>query len=174
MGTALERRGDRGEGDEEGGPKVGLEAVDEADDPVQRHRLLDVQVQPVEMMRPDHVPQGHVVRVELPVALVEPSEAALGRTAQHAEDFDADVLHDGGFFPQEIVFGRVGRVIVEGDVAGGFIEVDGGDDQVGDWNEISGFGEKGQKGDETVSVIVGLVVEDYAWLVRWMVGGWHC
>ena len=174
VGTALERGGDGGEGDEEVGPEVGLEAVDEADDAGQGHLLLDVQVQPVETVPPDHVPQGHVVGFELPLAPVEPSEAALGRTAQHAEDLDADVLHDGGFFPQDVVFGRVWRVIVEVDVAGGVIEVDGRDDQVGNWNEIGGFSEKGQKGDETVSVVVGLVVEDYAGLVGWMVGGRHC
>ena len=51
------------------------------------------------------------------------------------------------------------------DVAGGVIEVEGGDDEVGDGDEIGGFGEEGEEGDEVVLVVVGLVVEDYAWLV---------
>ena len=53
------------------------------------------------------------------------------------------------------------------------IEVDGGDDEVGNGNEIGGFGEERQKGDEIISVIVGLVIEDYAWLVWWMIDGRH-
>lgn len=51
--------------------------------------------------------------------------------------------------------------------------MDGGDNKVGDGNEISGFGEEGQKGDEIVSVVVGLVVEDYAWLMWWIVDRRH-
>lgn len=53
------------------------------------------------------------------------------------------------------------------------MEVDGGDDQVGDWDEISSFGEEGQEGNEVVSVVVGLVVEDYTRLMWWMVGRRH-
>ena len=54
------------------------------------------------------------------------------------------------------------------------IEVDGGDDEVGDGNEIDGFGEERQKGDEIILVIVGLVIEDYARrLVLWMLDGRH-
>lgn len=59
-------------------------------------------------------------------------------------------------------------------MAGGIVEVDGGDDQVGEGDEIGGFGEEGQEGDEVVPVVVGLVVQDYAGLVWWMVGGRHC
>lgn len=58
-------------------------------------------------------------------------------------------------------------------MAGRVVEVDGGDNQVGNGNEISRFSEEGQKGYEIISVIVGLVVEDYAWLVWWLVGGRH-
>ena len=53
------------------------------------------------------------------------------------------------------------------------IEVDGGDDEVGDGNEIDGFGEERQKGDEIISVIVGLVIENYAWPVWWMLDRRH-
>ena len=54
------------------------------------------------------------------------------------------------------------------------IEVDSGNDEVGDGNEIDGFGEERQKGDEIIPVIVGLVIEDYARrLVLWMLDGRH-
>ena len=54
------------------------------------------------------------------------------------------------------------------------IEVDGGDDEVGDGNKIDGFGEERQKGDEIIPVIVGLVIEDYTRrLVLWMLDGRH-
>ena len=95
----MECRSDGSEGDEEVGSEVQFQTVDEAYDTVQRHLLLDVEIQPVETVLPDHVPQGHVVRFEFPVAFVEPLETALCGTAEHAEDFDADVLHDGDFFP---------------------------------------------------------------------------
>ena len=54
------------------------------------------------------------------------------------------------------------------------IEVDGGDDEMGDGNEIVGFGEERQKGDEIIPVIVGLVIEDYTRrLVLWMLDRRH-
>ena len=53
------------------------------------------------------------------------------------------------------------------------IEVDGGDDQVGDWDQFSSFRKEGEKGDEIVPVIVSLVVEDYTCLVWRMVRGRH-
>ena len=104
MGAALERRRDGGQGDEEGGAEVRLEAVDEADDAGQGHGFLDVEVQAVEAVPPDQVAQGEVVGFEGGVAAVEPVEAALGGAAEHAEDFDANVLHEGDFFPQRVVF----------------------------------------------------------------------
>ena len=53
--------------------------------------------------------------------------------------------------------------------------MDGGDDEVGDGNEIDGFGEERQKGDEIIPVIMGLVIEDYTRrLVLWMFDGRHC
>ena len=53
------------------------------------------------------------------------------------------------------------------------IEVDGGDDEVGDGNEIDGFGEERQKGDETIPVIVGLVIEDYTRRLVWWMLDWR-
>ena len=50
-------------------------------------------------------------------------------------------------------------------MAGRVIEMDCGDDQVGYGDEVGSFGEERQERDEIVSVIVGLVVEDYACLV---------
>ena len=44
---------------------------------------------------------------------------------------------------------------------------------MGNGDEIDGFGEEGQEGNESVSVVVGLVVEDYTRLVWWMVDGRH-
>lgn len=55
-------------------------------------------------------------------------------------------------------------------MAGRVIEMDCGDDQVGYGDEVGGFGEERQERDEIVSVVVGLVVEDYAGLV----GRWVC
>lgn len=48
--------------------------------------------------------------------------------------------------------------------------MDGGDDEVGEWDLIGGgFGDEGKEGDEFCGVlVVGLVVDDYAWFV----GGW--
>lgn len=52
--------------------------------------------------------------------------------------------------------------------------MDGGDDEVGDGNVIDSFGEERQKGDEIVSVIMGLVIEDYTrGLVWWMLDWRH-
>ena len=51
--------------------------------------------------------------------------------------------------------------------------MDGGNDQVGDWDEIGGLGEEGEEGNEIVSVVVVLVVEDYTRLMWWMAGGRH-
>lgn len=157
---ALERRRDGGQGDEEAGPEVGLEPIDQAHDARERHGLLDVEVQPVEVARAEQVPQGGVVGLEGGVAAVQPPEAALCGAAQHAEDADADVLHEGDFLPEGVVFGRVGGVVVEGDGGGGVVEVDGGDDEVGAGDEVGGFGEEGQQGDGAVAMVVGLVVED--------------
>ncbi len=109
-------------------------------------------------MPPDHIPQGHIVDFERDLGAVEPLEAALGGAAEHAEDLDANGLHEGDFFPQGVEFCRVGGVIVEVDEAGGIVEVDSGDDEVGDGDEVDGFGEEGEQGDEIVSVVVGLVV----------------
>lgn len=68
-----------------------------------------------------------------------------------------------------------GRVIVEGDGAGGVVEVDGGDDEVGEGDfRGGGFGDEGEEGDEFCGVlVVGLVVEDYARFVGWCCcAGW--
>lgn len=56
------------------------------------------------------------------------------------------------------MFGGVGRVVVQVDGAGRVVEVQGGDDEVGDGDEVGGFGEEGEEGDEVVAVVVGLVV----------------
>lgn len=58
-------------------------------------------------------------------------------------------------------------------MAGGVVEVDGGDYEVGDWDYVGCFGDEGEEGDEVVAVVVGLVVEDYAGLMRWWVGWRH-
>ena len=58
-------------------------------------------------------------------------------------------------------------------MAGGVVEVDSSKNQVGNGDKIGSFGEEGQERDEIVSVVVGLMVEDYAWLVWWMVDGRH-
>ncbi len=56
----------------------------------------------------------------------------------------------------------VGGILVEGDVAGGGVEVDGGKDEVGEADKGGGFSEEGKEGDVGVVVVVGLVVEYYA------------
>lgn len=53
-------------------------------------------------------------------------------------------------------------VIVEGDVAGAGVEVDGGDDEVGGADEGGGFGEEREEGDVGSVVVVRLVVAYYA------------
>ena len=45
--------------------------------------------------------------------------------------------------------------------------MNGGDDQMGAWDQISSFGEERQEGDKVVSVVMGLVVQDYTWRVWW-------
>lgn len=55
-----------------------------------------------------------------------------------------------------------GRVVVEGDVAGAGVEVDGGDDEVGGADVGGRFGEEREEGDVGAVVVVGLVVADYA------------
>lgn len=72
------------------------------------------------------------------------------------------------------MLGVRGRVIVEGDVAGGVVDVDCGDDEMREGDFGGGcFGDEGEKGDEVGGVlVVGLVVEDYAGFVgRWWVRG---
>lgn len=61
-------------------------------------------------------------------------------------------------------------VVVEGDGAGGGVEVEGGDDEVGEADVGVGLCEEGEGGDEAAAVVVGLVVEDYAGVV----GGKGC
>lgn len=58
-------------------------------------------------------------------------------------------------------------------MAGGVVEVDGGDDEVREGDHVGGFGDEGEEGDEVVVVVVRLVVEDYAGLMGWGVGWWH-
>ena len=174
MRAALQRRGDGGEGDEEAGAEIGLEAVDEADDAGEGHWFLDVEVEPVEVVRAEEIAQGRVVRFEARGGGgVEAGEGALGGAAEHGEDGDAGGLEEGDFGPERGVFGRGGGVVVQGDAAGGVVEVEGRDDEVGDGDEVGGFGEEGQEGDEGVAVVVGLVVEDDAGLVRGGAGGRH-
>ena len=57
-------------------------------------------------------------------------------------------------------------VIIEGDVAWWVIEVDGCDDQVGDWNRVSSLGDEREDGDEVVVAEVRLMVADYSRFVR--------
>lgn len=66
------------------------------------------------------------------------------------------------------MFGTEDGVVVEGDGVGEGVEVEGGDDEVGEADVGGGFCEEGEGGDEVAEVVVGLVVEDYARLV----GGW--
>lgn len=56
-------------------------------------------------------------------------------------------------------------VVVEGYDAGGGVEMEGGDDEVGEADVGGGLGEEGEGGDEGSGVVVGLVVEDYAGFV---------
>lgn len=63
------------------------------------------------------------------------------------------------------MFGAEDGVVVEGDGEGEGVEVEGGDDEVGEADVGGGFCEEGEGGDEGVEVVVGLVVEDYAGLV---------
>lgn len=65
------------------------------------------------------------------------------------------------------------RVVVEGDGAGEGVEVEGGDDEVGEPDVGGAFCEEGEGGDEGVGVVVGLVVEDYAGLMRRVGRGRH-
>ena len=58
-------------------------------------------------------------------------------------------------------------------MAGGVVEVDSSKYEVGNGDKIGSFGEERQKRDEIVSVVVGLMVEDHAWLVSCMVDGRH-
>lgn len=44
---------------------------------------------------------------------------------------------------------------------------------MGDGDYIGCFGDEGEKGDEIVSVVVGLVVENYTWLMWWRVSWRH-
>lgn len=62
----------------------------------------------------------------------------------------------------------IGRVIVEGDVAGRIVEMYGRYYKMGDWNDVGGFRDKGQEGDEAIIPMVGLVVADYARTVSWL------
>lgn len=55
-----------------------------------------------------------------------------------------------------------GRVVVERDVAGLGVEVDGGDDEVRGADVGGRFGEEGEEGDVGSVMVVGLVVADYA------------
>lgn len=57
----------------------------------------------------------------------------------------------------------VGWVIVEGDVAGRIVKMDGGYYELGDRDCVGGFGDEGEEGDEVVVSVVGLVVANYAW-----------
>lgn len=58
-----------------------------------------------------------------------------------------------------------GRVVVEGYVARVGVEMEGGDNEVGDRDYGGGFGEEGEEGDVLGGVVMGLVVEDYAGFV---------
>lgn len=53
--------------------------------------------------------------------------------------------------------------------------MDGGDDEVGEWDFIrGGFGNQGKEGDEfCVVLVVGLVVEDHAWFEGVCWAGWN-
>lgn len=64
------------------------------------------------------------------------------------------------------------RVVVQGDVAGGGVEMDGGDDEVREADDVGCFGEEGQEGDVFARwVVVGLVVQDHTGLLRF--GRWE-
>lgn len=156
--------GDGGEGDEECGAEIVLQAIDEADDAAEGHGLLDVEVQAVEGPFPHHVPQRGVVALELRVVVgVEAGEGAGGGAAEHAKDAHADSLEGGEFGAEGSVFGVPGGVIVEGYVAGRGVEVDGGEDEVGDGDEGGGLGEEGEEGNGVAGAgVMGLVVKDHA------------
>ena len=68
------------------------------------------------------------------------------------------------------MFGAEHGVVVEGYDAGGGVEMEGGDDEVGEADVRGGFGEEGEGGDEGAAVVVGLVVEDYTRFVGWLGG----
>lgn len=62
------------------------------------------------------------------------AEALVGSwrgAAEHHHDFDAAGLQLGDFGPERVVHGVAGVVVVEGDVAGLLVEVDGGEENVG-------------------------------------------
>lgn len=71
------------------------------------------------------------------------------------------------------MFGAEDGVVVEGYGVGEGVEVEGGDDEVGEADVGGGFREEGEGGDEGVEVVVGLVVEDYAGLVGGLGRGRH-
>jgi len=71
------------------------------------------------------------------------------------------------------VFDAEDGVVVEGYGVGEGVEVEGGDDEVGEADVGGGFCEEGEGGDEGVEVVVGLVVEDYARLVGGLGRGRH-
>ena len=67
-------------------------------------------------------------------------------------------------------------VVIEGYVAGGGVEMEGGDYEVRYANYILAFADKGEGGDEETTVVMRLVVKNYARLMgrsSWLGCGRH-
>lgn len=165
-GRVEQAGGDGRERDEEGGAKVGAQAIDEAHDAREAHLLLDVEVEAVEAARADEVAQRRVVALEagelggrVVRATVEALVGAPGRAAEEGHDADAGSLEHAQLGPGRLVPRVVGAVVVEGQAARVLVDVDGGEDDVRHRNV--GLRDEGQDGDGlAVAVVQRLVVRD--------------
>lgn len=158
---------DRGESEGEGGAKVGVQPVDESDDAGERHGFLHVEVEPIKAGKLDHAFEGRVEGLELRGWSVEACERAFGSATEHTEDLHAGGLELLDLFPKNLVLGAIVGVIVEGYVAGGVVEVNSCDDNVGGARLL---GEKGKDRNISAVAVVGLVVDYYAWRLGWVEG----
>lgn len=157
------RAGDGCQGNDEVLPKVLPQAKDEPLDVLLAHGLLDVDVEPLQAVALDDLPELVVVSVE--DGLVGRVERVFGEcadsgAADHAHDLDAGVAEDLGLLPEGAVARVDGAVIVEGDVAV-FVDVQGADDEVREGDVL--FGDERQHGYGLDCLVVGgLVVNDEA------------
>src|SRR5690606_26568403 len=91
--------------------------------------------------------------------------SALGGAAEHGHHLDAGALQGAELGPEGGVARVVGRVIVEGQAGRVVVDVQCGDNDVGDGGGTIGYERKDRDG-RVVGVVVGLIVGYHALAAR--------